>query len=296
MRGNIACEVFSGGGPTFVPCGRNPGNHCTDCVHEMSGDASVADLQRRFGAVARLYGDATLARFGSARIAVIGLGGVGTWAAEALARSGVGNLTLVDLDHVAESNTNRQIHALDPDYGKAKVLAMAQRIRAIHPAADVRALEDFVSEDNVERCLQNVDLVIDCIDHVAAKAALVAHAHRNAIAIVTCGGAGGRVDPSRIRRDDLARARGDRLLARLRQHLRRDYGFCGPGRGPRATRFGVQAVFSDEPVVASAPACEPPQSAPGSPLACGGYGSCVTVTATMGLAAAAWALEQFRAP
>lgn len=265
--------------------------------NSFAANASAADLERRFGAVARLYGQASLQRFGGAHIAVVGVGGVGTWAAEALARSGVGRLTLIDLDHIAESNTNRQIHALEPDFGKAKVQAMAERIRAIHPAADVRTVEDFVTAENVEHLLRGIDLVVDCIDQVAAKAALVAHARRNAIAVVTCGGAGGRKDPGRIRRDDLARAQGDRLLARLRQLLRRDYGYAGAGRGrQRPPRFGVQAIFSDEPPVAPLPGCEPSASLAGSPLACGGYGSCVTVTATMGFAAAAWALEQFQAP
>lgn len=262
----------------------------------MNAVCTPADLDRRFGAVARLYGQATLARFASARIAVVGLGGVGTWAAEALARSGVANLTLIDLDHITESNANRQIHALDPDFGKAKVQAMAERIRAIHPAAAVRTVEDFLSPENVARCLQGSELVIDCTDQVAAKAALIAHAREKAIAVITCGGAGGRKDPARIRRDDLARAQGDRLLAKVRHRLRHDYGYAAAGRGKRAARFGVEAVFSDEPLCPPAPGCEAVDFTPGSPLACGGYGSCVTVTATMGLAAAAWALEQFRAP
>ncbi|HXY05756.1 MAG TPA: tRNA threonylcarbamoyladenosine dehydratase [Burkholderiaceae bacterium] len=262
----------------------------------MSGNSSPEDIERRFGAVARLYGPASLARFGAARIAVVGLGGVGTWAAEALARCGVGRLTLIDLDHIAPSNTNRQIHALEPNFGKAKVQAMADRIRAIHPAADLRTVEDFLTAENVAQCLQGIDLVIDCIDQVAAKAALIAYARNNGIAAVTCGGAGGRTDPARIRRDDLARTRGDRLLARLRHCLRRQYGYCGPGRGKQAPRFGIPAIFSDEPLTQPAAMCEPLDGPPGSPLACGGYGSSVTVTATMGLAAAAWALEQFRAP
>jgi tRNA A37 threonylcarbamoyladenosine dehydratase len=259
-----------------------------------AGSAELAppDLERRFGGVARLYGEATLARFGSARIGVVGLGGVGTWAAEALARSGVGNLTLIDLDHISESNTNRQIHALDPEFGKAKVQAMAQRIQAIHPGANVRALEEFVTQDNVVRLLYGLDLVIDCIDQVNAKAALIAHARNIGIAIVTCGGAGGRKDPTRIRRDDLARARGDPLLAKLRHRLRRDYGFAGPGSGKHPPCFGVDAVFSDEALGRPAPACEPAGAPAGSPLACGGYGSAVTVTATMGFAAAARALQR----
>ncbi|SPE20045.1 tRNA threonylcarbamoyladenosine dehydratase [Burkholderiales bacterium] len=263
----------------------------------MIGSAGGPELDRRFGAVARLYGQATLERFGSVRIAVVGLGGVGTWTAEALARSGVGKLTLIDLDHIAESNTNRQIHALEADFGKAKVQAMAERIRAIHPGAQVRAVEEFVTPENVGDLLREVDLVVDCIDQVRAKAALISHARSNAIAVVTCGGAGGRKDPARIRRDDLARAQGDRLLAKLRHCLRRDYGYAAAAAGGRPARFGVDAIFSDEPLCRPAPGCEPEGGPPaGSPLACGGYGSCVTVTATMGFAAAACALEQFQAP
>lgn len=259
-------------------------------------DAACPDLERRFGGVARLYGPQSLERFGRARIAVVGLGGVGTWAAEALARSGVGNLTLIDLDHISESNTNRQIHALDTEFGKAKVQAMAQRIAAIHPGARVKAVEDFVTPENVRALLQQIDLIIDCIDTVAAKAALIAHAQAVSIAVVTCGAAGGRMDPSRLRRDDLARAQGDRLLAKVRHRLRREYGFAGPGTGKRAPRFGVDAIFSDEPLIRPADVCDPGDMIAGSALACGGYGSAVTVTATMGFAAAACALEQFRAP
>lgn len=255
--------------------------------------APPADLARRFGGVARLYGSAALARFGAARIGIVGLGGVGTWAAEALARSGAGTLTLIDMDHVSESNTNRQIHALGDEYGKAKVEAMAQRVRAIHPLAQVRPVEEFVTPGNVARLLEGLELVIDCADAAAAKAALIAHARDAGIAVVTCGGAGGRKDPSRIRRDDLARASGDALLASVRQRLRREHGFAAAGSGRRAATFGVEAIFSDEPMC-EAQDC-PAETAPGSPLACGGYGSSVAVTATMGFAAAAWSLERLLA-
>ncbi len=263
---------------------------------DAAPDSSVqagpaADLSRRFGGVARLYGEAALAGFLRARVGVVGLGGVGTWAAEALARSGVGRLRLIDLDHVSESNTNRQIHALDTEFGKSKVGAMAERIALIHPRAEVEAVEDFVSADNVAALLGGLDLVIDCIDAVAAKAALVAWARSVGIRVVTCGGAGGRRDPARIRCDDLARTHGDPLLAALRHRLRHEFGFS-PAAGKPVASFGVRAVFSDEPLH------WPVQDigvAPGSPLACGGYGSAVTVTATMGFAAAACALEQLPA-
>jgi tRNA A37 threonylcarbamoyladenosine dehydratase len=263
--------------------------------HGAPDEVQEVDLDRRFGGVARLYGQQALVRFGRARIGIVGLGGVGTWAAEALARSGAGRLRLIDLDHVSESNTNRQIHALEPEFGKAKVVAMADRIRRIHPGAQVEAVEEFVTLQNVASLLEGLDLVIDCIDQVEAKAALIARAHGTGVRAITCGGAGGRKDPARIRRDDLARTRGDPLLAALRHRLRHEYGFSRAA-GKQVPRFGVTAVFSDEELVwPVAAAGETATVAPGSPLACGGYGSAVTVTATMGFAAAACALELLQA-
>lgn len=257
----------------------------------------IAPLQqRRFGGVARIYGQAALERFARARIGVVGLGGVGTWAAEALARSAVANLRLIDLDHVAESNTNRQIHALGEEYGKAKVQAMAQRIQAINPLAQVQAIEDFLDADNAARLLAQLDVVIDCTDQVAAKAALIACARAAGVAVVTCGAAGGRKDPARIRRDDLARTQGDPLLASVRRCLRQQYGFAAAQPGRSAPQFAVAAIYSDETVVWRAATAAEHDGAPGSPLACGGYGSAVTVTATMGFAAATWALEVLALP
>jgi tRNA A37 threonylcarbamoyladenosine dehydratase len=272
---------------------------------QLAAPQADADFARRFGGVARLYGPAAYARFTAAHAVVIGLGGVGSWAAEALARSGVGALTLIDLDHIAESNTNRQIHALDDAYGRAKVLAMAERVAAINPACTVRTIDDFITPDNVATLLPRADAVLDCIDQVAAKAALIAHCCAQRIAVITCGAAGGRVDPLRIRRDDLARVIGDPLLAKVRYRLRRRYGFARELHG-RVRKFGVQAIYSDEPVrlpTASAGAhvlananddsgaCAPVSGG----LACAGYGSAVTVTAPMGLAAAAAALGLFAA-
>jgi tRNA threonylcarbamoyladenosine dehydratase len=166
--------------------------------------------------VARLYGAAAFGRLVAAHAVVVGVGGVGSWAAEALARSGVGRITLIDLDHVAESNINRQIHALDGTLGQAKVLAMAARIAVINPDCRVDCIEEFVTPDNVGTLLPQADVVIDCIDQVVAKAALLAWCRQQRIAVITCGAAGGRRDPTRIRRDDLARATGDPLLAKLR--------------------------------------------------------------------------------
>lgn len=259
-------------------------------MDELTAASVDADLTRRFGGVARLYGEAAFERFRRARVAVIGIGGVGSWAAEALARCAVGTLVLVDLDHVAESNTNRQIHALGDEYGKAKVAAMAERIRRINPSARVRSIEEFIAPDNVAALVCDVDAVVDCIDQVSAKAALVAHCRAAGIDVVTCGAAGGRTDPTRIRTDDLARAAGDPLLAKVRYRLRRRYGFPREAAG-RSRRFGVAAVYSDEPVRLPIGACAPqPDLAAG--LACAGYGSSVAVTASLGFAAAGAALDR----
>lgn len=249
----------------------------------MSAHAGNA---RRFGGIDRLYGPGSLARLAAAHVCVVGIGGVGSWAAEALARSGVGRLTLVDLDHVAESNVNRQIHALEATLGQAKVLAMGERIAQINPACTLVCIEEFITPENVATLLPNCDVVLDCIDDVKAKAALIAHCRRAKRAVITTGGAGGRTDPTRIRIDDLSRTTQDALASKLRAKLRKDYGF------PReAKKFGVPCVFSDEQIrrPAGADSCDVDEAGLHG-LSCAGYGSVVAVTAGFGLAAAAWAL------
>lgn len=262
-----------------------------------SPDGDLApDLARRFSGVARLYGDAGLAAFQSAHICVIGIGGVGSWVAEALARSAVGRLTLVDLDHIAESNTNRQIHALDGNYGKAKVLAMAERIRQINPQCKVSIIEDFIEPDNLHVLLgEGFDWIVDAIDSVRVKTALLAWCVARRQPVATIGGAGGQLDPTRIRVDDLARTIQDPLLSKVRAQLRRGHGFA---RGPKA-KFGVPAVYSDEPLIyPETAACdidEPmlDEVAPGPQgLNCAGFGSSVCVTAAFGLAASAYILRR----
>jgi tRNA A37 threonylcarbamoyladenosine dehydratase len=254
------------------------------------GAASDFDLTRRFAGVTRLYGEPAAAQFRAARVVVVGIGGVGSWAAEALARSAVGHITLVDLDHVAESNTNRQIHALGDVYGKAKVEAMAERLVAINPACRVRAVDEFASVDNAAALMAGADVVLDCIDQVVAKAALIAAARAAGIAIVTCGAAGGRFDPTRIGCADLARFTGDPLLAKVRHKLRRDHGFPRDD-GKRPARFGVTGVYSDEPLQRPVAECDAAgRPVAGAGLACAGYGSSVVVTGTMGFVAAGQAL------
>jgi tRNA A37 threonylcarbamoyladenosine dehydratase len=261
-------------------------NSAPELVADAVADAVTdVDPARRFGGIARLYGDGALARLERAHACVVGVGGVGSWAAEALARSGVGRLTLIDLDHVAESNINRQVHALDPTLGQAKVLAMRERLQAINPRARIDAVEDFVCADNAHALLAGCDLVIDAIDNVRAKVAIVLACRAARVPLVMAGGAGGKADPTRIRIDDLARTEQDPLLAKVRRRLRAEHGFS---RNPKRV-FGIPAVYSTEPLRYPAATCETVRGPQG--LACAGYGSSVAVTASVGLFASARAIE-----
>lgn len=262
-------------------------------------DAEQADRARRFGGIARLYGPDGLAAFERAHVAVIGIGGVGSWAAEALARSAIGTLTLIDLDNVAESNTNRQVHALDGNFGKPKVDAMAERIALIDRACVVRRIEDFVDPQNFDALLgDGFDFVIDAIDSVRTKTALIAWCVARGQSLITVGGAGGQLDPTRIRIDDLALTIQDPLLSKVRAQLRKQHGFP---RGPKA-KFKVSAVYSDEPLIyPEAAVCdmddvaEHLNTSPGHAgpvgLNCAGFGSSVCVTASFGFAASAHVLR-----
>jgi tRNA threonylcarbamoyladenosine dehydratase len=241
------------------------------------------DHERRFGGLERLYGEGARIVLHRARVAVVGVGGVGSWAAEALARSGVGNVTLIDLDHVALSNVNRQIQALDSTLGKAKVLALQERMRDINPDCQVAAIEEFLDADNLSQLIPagRYDAVIDACDDARAKAALVAHARHNKIRLVLCGAAGGKSDPLKLRVDDLGRTTHDALLSRLRKRLRSDFNVLPRNNG----KFGVSCVYLDEPARRD-------RSCSANNLSCAGYGSAVTVTASMGFAAAALCLER----
>lgn len=255
------------------------------CAAEIT-TASEVDAERRFGGVERLYGDGAGARLAAARACVIGIGGVGSWAAEALARSGVGGLTLIDLDHVAESNINRQIHALDATLGQAKVLAMAERIGGINPQARVDTVEEFVTPENVGDLLDGFDVVIDAIDNVRAKVAIAVHCRARRMPLVMAGGAGGKRDPARIRVGDLALTEQDPLLSKVRARLRREHGYPRePGR-----KFGIEVIYSDEPLRYPAASCEAGRGPQG--LACAGFGSSMAVTASVGLFMAARGLER----
>ena len=255
-----------------------------------TADLNLPDDSRRFGGIARLYGDAGRARLAAAHVCVVGIGGVGSWAVEALARTGVGRLTLIDLDHVAESNINRQIHAADATLGQAKVEAMRERIAGYNPACRVAVVDDFVTVDNAAQLLAGgFDYVVDAIDAVRVKVAMIAVARERGLPLVTCGAAGGQIEPTQIRVDDLARTLQDPLLAKVRGQLRKAHGFT---RDPKK-KFGVEAVFSTEPLRYPAPeaACDVAAGAAGAPgpagLNCAGFGSVVTVTACVGMFAAA---------
>jgi len=244
------------------------------------------DIARRFGGVSRLYGVDGLAALQAMHLCVIGIGGVGSWAAEAVARNAVGTITLIDLDNIAESNVNRQLHAVEGVFGKAKVTAMAERIRLINPNAVVHEIEDFVTVENVSAMLNhNFHGVIDCIDDAKAKAAIAALCQQKSIPLVMTGAAGGRLDVSRIKQADLSEVSHDKLLAKVRSLLRRDYGFAKADIGKsKPLKLGIQCVYSDEDVIAPDGLCETSDTAI-SGLNCAGYGSSVCVTAPFGFAA-----------
>lgn len=268
--------------------------------------AEPVDLQRRFGGINRLYGGEALERLSTAHAIVIGIGGVGSWAAEALARSGIGQLTLVDLDHVAESNFNRQLHALEPSLGQAKIEAMAQRIALINPGCVVRCVDDFLTPENVGEIIGNdpQTLVLDAMDQVAAKVALIAWCKQHKQTVVTCGAAGGKLRGELVQVADLSETTQDPLLAKVRTGLRRDHRFpagqlkpasAGKSAGNKKSRFGIQAIYSTEAVkrpMQEEDSCAPFNSAGGAPLACAGYGSLVTVTAVFGMVAAGLLIDR----
>ncbi|GKT24789.1 tRNA threonylcarbamoyladenosine dehydratase [Acidovorax sp. SUPP3334] len=250
----------------------------------------AADLQRRFGGLDRLYGVEGAHRIRSAHVAVIGIGGVGSWTAEALARSGVGRLTLVDLDNVAESNINRQIHALSSTVGQAKVDAMRDRIALINPQCRVTCIEEFADADNWPGLLPSgIDAVVDACDQVKTKAVIANWAVRGRHLLVTVGAAGGKRLAHKVDIDDLSNTTHDPLLAQVRYRLRRQYGAPKEGR-----RIGVQCVFSREAVAPPHSSCDITGDGDGS-LNCHGYGSVVAVTATFGQCAAGWILDALAA-
>ena len=238
--------------------------------------------------MARLYGLTGAAQIAGSHVLIVGLGGVGSWVAEALARSGVGELTLVDMDHIAESNINRQIHALESTLGQAKVVAMKDRIAQINSECIVHVIDDFVSPENWLELVANihssspsrapVSAVVDACDQVKAKVAMADWAIRQKVFMITLGAAGGKREAHRVEQADLSQVTHDPLLSQLRYRLRKEKGAPKEGK-----KIGVRCVFSRENVAPPDPSCL--IEGDGS-LNCHGYGSAVTVTASFGLVAA----------
>lgn len=250
----------------------------------------MADFEERFSGVARLVGKTGLERLRAAHVCVVGVGGVGSWAVEGLARSGVGALTLVDLDDVCVTNMNRQLPALESTVGRPKVEVLAARVRDINPACRVTARPEFFTQASAETLLTGpFDFVIDAIDRMSKKALLIAEAHRRGWPVLTAGGAGGRRDPTQICTGDLGDAWGDELLRQVRKKLRRDHGFAH-GEQTGKMRWGVRCVWSSERQVfpwADGTCASEPEPGSGLQLDCeAGLGTGVFVTGAFGLAAA----------
>lgn len=237
----------------------------------------MMEQQHRFGGIARLYGKSGLNILSQAHVCVVGIGGVGSWAVEALARSGIGKITLIDMDDICVSNVNRQIHALDGTFGRLKCEVMLERVKAINPACEVDMIDDFLTLDNISRHIQpHFDYIIDAIDNVKVKAALIAYAKRNKIRLITTGGAGGQTDPTQIMIRDLSKTIQDPLAAKVRSILRKEYHFS---QNPKR-KFGIDCVFSTQPLIF------PPQQTEcgvSATMNCAnGFGAITMVTATFG--------------
>ncbi|ADP11559.1 ThiF family protein [Erwinia sp. Ejp617] len=253
--------------------------------------------RQRFGGIARLYGQPAMQLFADAHICVVGIGGVGSWAAEALARSGIGAITLIDMDDICISNTNRQIHALKGHVGQAKTEVMAARIREINPECRVTCVDDFITADNTAELLdQGFSYVIDAIDSVRPKAALLAWCRRHKIPLVTTGGAGGQIDPTQIQVADLAKTIQDPLAAKLRERLKSDFNIVKNSKG----KLGIDCVFSTEALMYPQPdgsVCASRSTAEGPKrMDCAsGFGAVTMVTATFGFVAVSHALKKMMA-
>ena len=251
--------------------------------------------KQRFGGIERLYETQGLASLEQAHFTVVGVGGVGTWVAEGFARSGVGTITLIDIDDICITNTNRQAHAMQDTIGQAKVSAMANRIKLINPDCIVHEIEDFVIADNVSQYLtQSMDIVIDATDSIPAKAAMIAYCKRNKINIITIGGAGGQIDPRLVTSGDLAKTIQDPLAAKLRSELRRQYNFSS---NPKR-RFGIECIYSTEQLrypQGDGTVGKQKLSGKGAvKLDCeSGFGASVAVTGTFGFVAVAQAINKF---
>ena len=262
-----------------------------------ASEQTKIDVTRRFGGIARLYTEQGLARLMNSHVCVIGVGGVGSWAVEALARSAIGQISMIDMDIVSESNINRQLPALGDTIGRDKIQVLQERILQINPHCKVHCVDDFVSVENADNLIsKDYDFVLDCIDDFRIKAAIINHCKRSKINIVTLGGAGGQKDPSKIRLCDLSRTEHDALFAKTKKLLRQEYNFA---RNPKRS-FGISCVYSDEQAVypdgsgglsQQRPSVEQRESSSG--LSCdSGVGSITHVTASFAFHATAFVIEK----
>ena len=245
-------------------------------------DLQNDEYDRRFAGVAKIYGETSFAHYEQSHVMVIGIGGVGSWAVEALARTGIGELTLVDMDVVAASNINRQLPAMTATLGCEKIEIMAERCRSINPRIKINLIDDYLTPENVKEILSgNPDIILDCIDDVKAKFALMLHCRFNKIPLIVSGGAGGKLDPLKIRVADLSRTEQDPMLAKLRAQLRAK-GIC---KKPKE-KFGITCVYSIDNPFSSADVCA------SAGLRCGGYGSAVVVTSSFAMVAVSEVLKK----
>lgn len=246
----------------------------------------VDDYERRFSGVSKIYGQPEFNSFENSHVMVIGIGGVGSWAVEALARSGVGKLTLIDMDVIVASNVNRQLPALTTTFGHEKIAVMAQRCKEINPKIDLRLIDEFLTPENVADILRDQpDVVLDCIDDVKAKLALILHCRFNKIPLIVSGGAGGKLDPLKIRVADLSKTEQDPMLAKIRTQLRAK----GIAKKPKE-KFGISCVYSLDNPFSNVAVCDAVDASAG--LRCGGYGSAVVVTSTFAMVAVAEVLKK----
>lgn len=264
----------------------------TASVDGMQESYDSQQYQRRFQGTQTLYGTAAFSGFAAAQVYVIGVGGVGSWAAEALARTAIGQITLIDLDVLVASNVNRQLPALDSTFGQSKIAAMGERLKQINPQAQIQLIDDFLTPDNVADLLPSRDyvtqkvrhhqpiIILDCVDDMQAKLAIALHCRFNKLKLICAGGAGGKIDPRHITVSDLKDSYQDPLLARLRQKLRVDKGI----NSALKEKFGIKCVYSTEPPKVD-------KSCQTSGLHCGGYGSAVTVTSVVAMIMVSEALK-----
>lgn len=259
-----------------------PLSHHEDGIHE-------GQYQRRFQGTQTLYGQRAFDRFAAAHVYVIGVGGVGSWAAEALARTAVGTITLIDMDVLVASNINRQLPALDSSFGQSKIAAMAARIGEINPNVTIHLIDDFLTPDNVKQLLPDRSaakealvppIILDCVDDMSAKLAIALHCRFNKLKLISAGGAGGKTDPRQVTVSDLKDSYQDPLLARLRSKLRFEKGI----NSDLKDKFGIKCVYSTQPPITD-------KSCQAGGLHCGGYGSAVTVTSTVAMIMVSEALQ-----